>query len=134
MPLLHVKIILFYMVTHGFLVCNNYQQDIIVSDDSRIDYYKTIHFNAKAHSHFLVYSPANFEVLSWQITLAKLSFQSYNPTNPNRKTLPVWGRQNIASPRQEAFLTTFITTEGCGARGNSGDKSAKEEVKPSGNR
>lgn len=32
----------------------------------------------------------------------------------------------------EAFLTTLITTDRCGARGNSVVKSAKEQVKPSG--
>ena len=34
----------------------------------------------------------------------------------------------------EAFLTTWITTDGYGARGNSGYKSVKEEEKPNENR
>lgn len=43
----------------------------------------------RAGSYFIVYSLANFETSSCQITLAKRFSQSYNPTNLNHKTLPV---------------------------------------------
>ena len=42
--------------------------------------------------YFFVYSPANFELLPPQKTLAYPRSQSYNPTNLKRKMLPVLGR------------------------------------------
>ena len=42
--------------------------------------------------YFFVYCPANFELLLPQKTLEQPLSQSYNPTNLNRKMLPVLGR------------------------------------------
>lgn len=72
---------------------------------------------------FFVYSPADFELSSWQKSLAQTPLQSYNATTPKRETLPNQGQRKAAAPGREAFLTTLITTDGCGARGNSGCKS-----------
>ena len=50
----------------------------------------------------------------------------------HEKTLPSRDRQTSAAPGQEAFLTPYLTTVRAGTRGNSGFKSVKKYLIPSG--
>ena len=50
----------------------------------------------------------------------------------HEKTLPSRDRQIPAAPGQEAFLTPYLTTVRTGTRGNSGFKSVKKYLIPSG--
>ena len=68
-----------------------------------------------------------------QKRLAHSPCQSYNTPNPeSRKTLPGRDWQTPAAPGQEAFLTPYLTTVRTGTRGNSGFKSVKKYLIPSG--
>ena len=61
------------------------------------------------------------------------SSSCWKPSNfSHEKTLPNRGWQTPAAPGQEAFLTPYLTTVRTGTRGNSGFKSVKKYLIPSG--
>ena len=61
------------------------------------------------------------------------SSSCWKPSNfSHEKTLPNRGWQTPAAPGQEAFLTPYLTTVRAGTRGNSGFKSVKKYLIPSG--
>ena len=75
---------------------------------------------------FFAYSAAVAELPLMQKQLAQLPAQSYNAANSNEKRFPSGTGDSSPETGREAFLTTWITTDGSGTPGNNGNKSVKE--------